>query len=222
MPNLNKIPSNKGNGFQQPDLEDGSYPARVVQVIDLGLQAQRPWKGQEKPPKHEVFITYELLDEFCVDEEGNELTDKPRWVSERIPLNNLDNDKAKSTQRYNVLDPNNEFGGEFLDVVGQPCVVTLVINKKDDKTYTNVASISAMRAKDASKAPELQGTPTVFNLESPNKEVFDAFPEWIQDVLKGNLEYAGSRLAEMLGDDSEPEAKGDEDDSSEPSEGKDW
>ena len=50
-------------------LEANNYPARVVQVIDLGLQAQRPYQGKDKPPAYEIMLTYELGTEFMRDED---------------------------------------------------------------------------------------------------------------------------------------------------------
>ena len=41
-------------------LESGTYPARLLNVIDCGLQAQRPYQGQLKKPQPEILVTYEL------------------------------------------------------------------------------------------------------------------------------------------------------------------
>lgn len=199
-----KLPSTGGNRVEQPDLEAGVYPARVVQIIDFGLQPQRPYKGQEKPPAYEIGITYELVDAFMIDEDGEELLDKPRWVSENMPVYNLSADLAKSTRRYKALDPTEEFDGNFGMLTDIPCNVTIVLNKKGDKTYTNVADVGPMRPRDAAKCPELVNEPRVFDLSNPDLEVFNAFPKWIQEKITSNLEYKGSKLESLLGD--QPEA----------------
>ena len=128
--NVSKLPSTGGNFKRQAALEAGAYPARLVQLIDLGLQSQRPYKGEDKPPKPEVHFTYEFLDEFVVDEDGNEMEDKPRWLSEDIPMNPLDSDLAKSTKRYIAFDPELEHGGDWAKIIAMPCVVTIT-NVKD-------------------------------------------------------------------------------------------
>lgn len=184
---------------EQPQLEAGVYPGRLVQVIDLGLQPQRPYQGQDKPPAPEVMFTYELVDTFMVDEEGNEIEDKPRWVSETLPLYNLKQDKAKSTQRYNALDPQGQADGDFGALASTPVNITLVINQKGEKVYTNVAGIAAMRPRDAEKCPPLVNEPKVFDLDNPDVNVFGSLPEWIQTKIKGNLNYAGSKLEALLG-----------------------
>jgi len=125
--NANKIPANGNNNrVEQPALDPGVYPARIVQILDMGLQPQRPYKGEEKAPAYELSVTYELVDAFMVDEEGNEIEDKPRWVSETFPLHNLKADLAKSTKRYKAIDPDEQFGGDWSQLLDQPINVTLV------------------------------------------------------------------------------------------------
>lgn len=192
--------SNNKSFVDQPDLEAGAYPARIVQIIDLGLQPQRPYKGEDKPPAYEISLTYELVDSFMVDEEGNEILDKPRWVSETFPLRPLDSDLATSTKRLNAIDPEGVFEGDFTQTLETPVTVTLVINKKDGKVYTNVANVATMRPRDAAKCPELVNEPRFFDLDEPNLEIFNNFPKWIKEKIQSNLNYKGSVLEGLLGD----------------------
>lgn len=186
--------------IQQANLEPGNYPARVAQIIDFGLQAQRPFQGQDKPPMQVVGMTYELLDEFMKDEKGEPIEDKPRWISEEFPLHNLRADRAKSTQRYNALDPKEVHDGDFTALIEMPCMVTVVNNPgKDGKVYDNVGAVSAMRPRDAANAPPLKNPPKVFVLDTPDMEVFNKFPKWIQDKIKANLNFKGSKLEKLLG-----------------------
>jgi hypothetical protein len=191
-----------GGGTKQPLLDIGTYPARVVRIVDLGLQNQRPFKGKEKPPAHEVNISYELLDAFMVDEDGKEIEDKPRWIHETFPLHNLSADLAKSTKRYMALDPDMDYDGDFTKLIGTPCNVTVVHGQgkgaNAGKTYENIGGVSAMRDKDAKRAPALVNEPAVFTLDDPDLEVFNSFPQWLQDKIKTNLEFGGSKLEALL------------------------
>ena len=181
-------------------LDIGNYLARLVQVIDLGLQTQRPYNGQEKPPVHEVMLTYELGTEFLQDDDGNDMEDKPRWISESIPLHNLTQDLAKSTKRIKAIDPKLEFGGDLEQMVSMPCTVTVTHNpnKKDpSKVYVNVGNVTPPMK--GIPVPELVNPAKVFNLEEPDLEILGSLPEWVQDKVKANLEFNGSVLAGMLG-----------------------
>ena len=198
MLNAKHVPMTGGNTSRPPALEPGAYPARLVQVILLGIQKQNPYQGQEKPPTLEMMLTYEFLDEFMKDEDGDDITDKPRWLSETLPLHNLAADKAKSTKRYYALDPNDEHDGDWSELVTKPCIVN-VINKEGTgknagRVYENISNVSAMRPKEAAKAPELVNPTKVFDFYNPDMEVFNALPEWLQNKMKEAVDFEGSAL----------------------------
>jgi len=226
MAGLNAKAAPKGNGgnrVEQAPMEAGGYPIRVAQVIDLGMQEQRPWQGQEKPPAHEIMLTYEFTDEFMKDENGEDVEDKPRWLSENFPLRHIDQDKAKSTQRYKALDPKMDHDGDFGSLLGAPATAMVITkpvksgpNAGKERNY--VDSLVPMRARDAARVEELQNEGKIFTLEDPDLEIFHSLPEWLQDKIKGNLEYNGSPLQALLeggeAPDPEPEvpeAEGEDD-----------
>jgi len=205
-----KLPtgSNQERKFTpQANLEAGTYPGRVVQLIDFGLQPQKPFMGKDKPPANELGVTYELLDEFMKDEAGKDIEDKPRWVSESFPVHPLFAENAKSTKRFKALDPNDEWEGDITKMLTMPLNVTIVNNVVGDKVYDNVALTSAMRPKDAEKAPPLKNEPKFFDLDAPDLAVFNSFPKWIQDKIKSNLNFQGSPLQKLLGDAPAKEEK---------------
>jgi hypothetical protein len=199
--NASKLPKTGGNRKPVDPLEPGTYPARVVQIITLGLQEQNPYKGEPKPPAHELYVTYELLDEFMKDEEGNDIPEKPRWLSENFAFYSLDSDLAKSTKRYFALDPEKEHGGDWAALLGAPCMVTVIQkpSKKDPEViYNNITTVSSMRAKEAAKAPDLVNEGKVFDVDEPDMDIFLSLPEWLQDKIKGNLDFEGSALEKAL------------------------
>ena len=186
-----------GGGPKQEPIPVDTYPARLVQVIDLGLQPQ-DYMGQEKAPRNEVNLTYELLDIFIKDEDGNEDPQKPRWVGESFVLNNLKADKAKSTKRIMAIDPKGECNGDLIKMVGMPCNVTIAHNiaKKNGNIYANVSMVSP--ASPRRSYPELKNNPKIFDLSNPDKEIFLALPEFLQAKIKANLEFPGSKLDRLL------------------------
>ena len=208
--NASKVESTARSNVEPIDI--GNYLARLVQVIDLGLQEQRPYAGQEKPPTHEVMLTYELGTEFMKDEEGNDIEDKPRWISESIPLHNLSQDLAKSTKRIKAMDAKLEFGGDLVQMLGMPCTVTITHNpnKKDPgKVYVNIGNVTPPMK--GIPVPELVNPAKVFDLSEPDLEILGSLPDWVQDKVKGNLEFNGSVLDGMLnGDAPEPTPEGEE------------
>lgn len=191
----------KSNGPTIEPVDPGTYPGRLVHVIDLGLQPQN-FQGEEKAPQQELSTTYELLDEFLKDEEGNDDPTKPRFISESFAFHNIAADRAKSTQRYLALDPKLEHDGDWEELLGTPCMITIVnkpgTGKNKGRIYNNIAAVSAMREKEAAKAPPLVNDVKFFDQANPDIEVFMELPTWIKDKIKKGLEYEGSKLAELV------------------------
>jgi len=200
-----KKPTGNKDFVEQEPIDEGTYPCRVAQIIELGLQPQRPHQGKVKPPVEMLYVTYELTDEFMLDKDGEEVLNKPRWQSEDFPFYGLDCDMAKCNKRIKAIDPKLTTGGDWALLGGFPCLVTFVHNTKGDKTFINVASVASVRAKDAGNIAELQNPVKIFDLDEPDLEVFNALPTWLQDKIKSNLNYKGSILEGMLGAEQEEE-----------------
>lgn len=191
---------NKNQNIVKP-LDAGTYPGRLVMVVDLGLQSQREYQGDPKPPAYEILTTYEHSDEFMKDEDGNDIADKPRWSSESFALYPLQSEKAKSTKRYLALDPSGQAKGDWSKLLSTPVMITMVHNqnKKTGTVYANIAGISAMRAKDADKLPKLINPAVAFDMDNPDVEVFNKLPDWIKKKIMTGLEFKGSKLDKLLG-----------------------
>ncbi len=199
--NAKKIP-NTNSGPKAPPIDPGSYPGRTVQIIDLGLQPQRPYKGEEKKPAYEIMVTYELVDEFLKDEEGEDILDKPRWISETFPFHSLEADRAKSTARYYALDPNSTYEGDWTQLGDIPCMVNVIQNKgsgkNEGKVFNNIASVSSMRPKEAARLAPLVNDVKIVSLDDEDVEGFLSLPDWIREKIEGGLEFEGTVLARAL------------------------
>ena len=208
--NAKEVPMGDNNNDRPEPMEPGTYGARLVQILILGVQPQREFKGEAKPPKLEIMLTYEFNDEFMKDEDGEDILDKPRWLSETMPFNNLAAELAKSTKRYYAFDAKGEYDGDWSQLIGAPCMVTVVVDegkgKNAGKKYENVAAVTAMRPKEAAKAPALVNPSKLFDFYNPDMEVFNKLPQWLQDKMKNAVDFGGSALEEALG---EPVAKKD-------------
>lgn len=206
--NAKKVQGNAGP--RAPALEPENYMARLVQVIDLGVQNQRPYQGQEKPPAQEIMLTYELGGEFMPDDDGNPDETRPRWLSERMPMHNLKADKAKSTKRYMALDPKMAHGGDFSQLLGKACLVAVVNNEKDGRVYNNIGGVT--QPLKGVPVPELVNTPVAFDFDDPDLDVFLSMPDWIQGIIKDALNYNGSKLQALVDGESTPEPETEETD----------
>lgn len=201
--NAKNKPAPVGDRVPQTPLDAGGYPARLVQVIDLGVQEQDDFQGKPKPPVQMLKVTYELVDEFLKDKDGKELEDKPRWLSEDFPFYSLDSEMAKSTKRYYALDPEGKAEGDWSLLLGNPVVVNIVQNpgkgKNAGKIFEKIVSTSAMRPKEAAKLPKLKNEGKIFSLDDINTvDIFFTLPEWIQKIIQKGFEFEGSDMQKAI------------------------
>ena len=162
---------------------EGSYPARVVQIIDLGMQQQTDWQTGENKTwdngdimlKPEVYITYELPTETITinDEE------KPRWLAKTYILSN--HEKAALTGAMAACGVT---GTNVADMLDKPVLLTVGTTSGGKDKITGVAPM--MKGMDV---PPLSNPATVFDLDNPDMEVFEKLPNFIKerDFLLENI-----------------------------------
>ena len=203
MKSLNEIPF--GGGKPIPVLDAGLYPARLAEVIELGIQKGRVYKGEQKPPSLEYMLTFECLDEFLENDKGEPDETKPRFFSLRFVPKNISSIRATSTIVYKALDPEYAFGGDFTKLVNTPCVIELVRNKgeagKPDKNY--ISSVLPMRAKEKLKAKPLVNPAIIFDFYNFDPDVFKSLKPWQQTVIKEALDWNGREVLAPV--DGEPQ-----------------
>ena len=77
-PTLQSTSTGEGSGQYRPLLDAGMYNARILKVIDLGIQ---PGSQTYPEPKPKMEIEFELQDEFMCDKEGKPLEGVPAVFS---------------------------------------------------------------------------------------------------------------------------------------------
>lgn len=189
-----KAPEGNTRNLQEGQLENGSYAARVVRVVDWGVQPADPNDQYQKGPKHQINVTFELPEEFMQDEEGNDVEDKPRWVGRRIPLNPMSSDLATSTIWSKAIDVKGEHNGDWSQYLGMPAEVVLKQNGK----YTNISGVNPMRPSKAAKLAELKNEAFFFDLQNPDMDNFRKLSTWEQHMICQNIHFRGSKLYELL------------------------
>lgn len=190
--NMNATPSRKPT--QRQLIPAGQHMARIVQIVDFGLQAQKPFQGQEKKPAYELYITFEFPTERIeIDGES-----RPMWNSKRLKLSS--NEKSTCYKWYQKLDPSNKYRGDWSKLIGTSCAVLVTHDQGKGKnagiTYDNVSDVMPLMK--GMTCPPLENDPVLFDLGSPDLEVFNKMPEWMQNIIKENLEFDGSKFQTLL------------------------
>ena len=167
--------------------EDGNYPARLAQVIELGLQPMEDYTTKEaKDPKPRCMLTFEFPTETI--EVGGE--EKPRWYGKEYTLSG--HEMAALPKVVSALDP----GGEETDLsklLSRAVMVEIGTTSGGKAKVVNVSKLMKGLTVD-----QLVNDPVVFSLDNPDKKVFEKFPQWIREKIEGALDYEGSHAEAVL------------------------
>lgn len=181
---MSLIASDNGTGASYPVIEPGTYVARCVGLVDLGLQ-HNDFTGKDR---HEVSITWELPTER-IEQDGE---DKPRWVSKRYTLSL--NEKATLRKdldawRGRAFTPEELKGFDLKRIVGTPCMLTIV-NKEGNNggKYANVSGVGRLM-KGVSVA-ELESPSFIFDMDAEDAEaVLETLPKWMRETVEKSVTW---------------------------------
>ena len=176
----------KNSGGDFPKAPVGTHVARCYQVIDLGHQ-KITWQGAEKwTPK--ILLTWELCNELMDD-------GKPFAVSNRYTLSLAETSQlrpALESWRGKPFTEEESKGFDVKNVLGAYCMLGVVHNTTNGKTYANVSAILPV-PKGMAKPPAVN-LPLHFDLDRDDVAIL---PEWIQGVVKKSREYSGEQAEEQ-------------------------
>ena len=196
-----------------PLLDAGVYNARILSIVDLGIQPGSPQFPEEKL---KLEFRFELCDEFMCDEAGELLKDKPRVFSYEVTYNE-DGFMSEKSSIYKLISAiPNGFEFDLDELIGKP--VDVMIQKYVKKSGKNagkednkIASILTMKAKDAAQAPQLVNTPLFFDMSEPTLEVWNKLysgnPYAQRDRIMASKSFNGSKIQALLGMEATTVAK---------------
>jgi hypothetical protein len=168
----------------------GVYIARCYRIVDLGTQ-RGEWKGKEKWSR-KIMFSWELFGE---EDDGTPLlTDDgfPLTISKRYTLSlsenaNLRADLKSWRGRDFTIDELNGF--DVKNVLGAYCMINITHDQKDDKTYSNVASISPLPSALRANKPAGVNDLTFFDVTEPDKVLYSTFSDRIRETISACKEW---------------------------------
>lgn len=154
---------------------EGNHVAICYMVCDLGLQ-ETEWQGQKKK-QHKVRIAYELCNEPM--EDGRPFSVSKNYtmsLSEKAALR-----KDLEAWRGRKFTEQELKGFDLFTVLGHPCMVSVVHNESNGKTYANINAVTAIPK--GLQVPEMQNGIIRFSLSEYTPEAFSMLPEWLQGMI---------------------------------------
>jgi len=187
----------KEKQFEMPPAD--SHVATGYRVIDLGTQ-QIDWQGKIKR-QHKILISWEL-DVLMTEGEnaGKPFTMHKRYTYTFDPKGSLRPDLEAWRGRPFTEEEMNSF--KLNKLLGVPCLMGVVHNKKDGKTYANISSI--MKLPKGLTAPKLINPTVDFDLSEFDQAVYDSFSDGLKETIAHSPEYQAlksNKLPEQISHD---------------------
>ena len=180
-------------------VEDGAYPARIVQIIDFGKQIETDWKTGEPKVyedsgapiiKHKVWINFELPTETI--EVNGEM--KPRWYGKEFTVSM--HEKSALFALLKAVDPKGDAtnkGRNVKGLLGLPAMITIA------STSSGKAKVGAISGvPKGMKVDELANDETFFDLDSTDLSIFESLPQWMQDRIKGGVDFDETKFYQAV------------------------
>ncbi len=172
------------SGTKAPRIDEGSYMARLVSIIDLGIQPQTDWQtGAEKDPQPKALFTWELPTETLefTNDEG-ETEDKPRWTSKQYTLSSYE-----MSNLYKLLTALGKKDIKDLsELLDTPCMVTIGSTVND-----NAKVVAVIPTPKDMPVPELSIEARFFDFDKPEQDLYETQPAWVQGMIKDAINYTG-------------------------------
>lgn len=169
---------------EQP--EAGPRLARLVGIVELGIQPGYEFQGKIKPAVENEEWIYELKGPKDKMEDG-----RPFWVSEGIKVSDYEPDDGGFTSRMMLRIRALEAGGvntndgvNSLALLGEVCMVETDLNKGG---YARVKAVTPAPA--GLPVEALQNEPAVFDWNEPSREVWDRLGSLTKFKIREALDY---------------------------------
>lgn len=180
--NLSKAPK----GGAREELKKGRYKARILQIIDLGVQ---PGFKKGDPSNRKYNFVFELSKEK-VEIDGEKL---PRREYKSLPFKR--GDGALLVELIDALGIDAD-EAEWEDLLGLPIKLKLNTHEKSDKVA--VRGFDEIDEEVAEKMPPLVGDSFFFDFDAPDAGLLEGLSDFMKDVLKKAKNYPGSKVEAIL------------------------
>lgn len=174
----------KETGGGSAPIEPGTYPARCVGVVDLGIQ-HNDFNGKDQ---EKVRLIFELPTERTVVEGS----DKPRWLSK--PYTASLHEKAALRKdldawRGRPFTQEELAGFNLSNVLNGPCLLTVASQEgKNGSAYARIAGISKVMK--GMEIPPLENPPILFDMDREDAgEVLERLPAWMREEVERSITW---------------------------------
>lgn len=171
------VGSGKGN-FERP--ENGSYPARCIQVVDLGTH-EKKWEGKTFP-NEQLLIVFEISE---LMEDGRPFTVNWRGTNSLSEKANLY--KFLTSWRNKSFTQEELEGFDYGRLLDATCLLSVVTEPSNNgKEYTDISAV--MPLPKGMKAIDRVNPLVNFGIRDLGSEEYDKLWPWVQKIVDSSEE----------------------------------
>ena len=172
-------------------VEDGTYPARVVQVVGLGKHKATDWQtGKVKVYDDGNVVIQDLVMftwEFPTERLEIDGESKPRWYSREYTISA--NEKANLPKILAALG----CGSDLSEAINKPCLVTIGSTSTGKAKVTGVTKLPK-----GMEVAELENVSKVFDPYNPDMEVWESLPAFMKTKIRAAEDFDNMKLKKLL------------------------
>jgi hypothetical protein len=183
---MSYLPKPNEGSFELPPA--GTFPAVCTRIIDLGTQ-QTTYKGQPKQT-YQVMLSWEIADDDAKMSDGKRFMTSQRYTWSMSEKANLRKHlEAWRGQAFTDADFG-EGGFNLKNVLGKACLLQIVHEENNGKTYANIASL--MKMPKGMPVPTAESELIYLWLDPDlfDREAFGKLSDYMQELIKKAPEYS--------------------------------
>ena len=175
-------------------LDSGMHLGICVQVIDFGPQSST-YNGEVKE-QNKVRLAFEIPAERIEYEKDGETLEGPMMIGKTYTASMY---TMATLRKHLAAWRGRDFtevelmGFDLTDVLGKPCMISVVHREYEGKTYANIDSISKVMKGMA--VPDPEGTLISFDFDDHTPEQLAELPSWMQDKVEDGKKLLAEQKA---------------------------
>lgn len=171
-----------------------THLAVCYRLIDLGTQ-QTEWQGSVKR-QHKIMLSWEFPDALMTEGDN---AGKPFTYHQRYTYSSSDKSSLRQDLEAWRGVPFSDADFEKFDLgvlIGKGCLIGIVHQTKEGKTYANKSSI--MKLPKGMTVPALVNEAVNFDLSEFNQTVYDGMSEGLKAIIAKSPEYQALKGANTV------------------------
>lgn len=180
---MSLIAKSKGGGDFKP-VPAGTHLAVCTLVADMGVQP-----GGKFRPKQQVYIRWEIPSEIVEWKDGEGVEHSgPAVIGKKYTMSLSEKANLRAdleSWRGRTFTEQELAGFDIKNILGKACMLGVTHNTAGEKTYANVSAVMGLPK--GTIAPKPSVSPLAYDIDVPDRGVFDKLPGWLQEAINGRI-----------------------------------